>query len=27
MAYIREKDIQKFVEAKEIPFSGCECPV
>lgn len=27
MAYIREKDILKFAEMKEIPYSWCNCPV
>ena len=27
MAYIREKEILRFAKLKEIPFSGCNCPV
>lgn len=27
MAYLRERDVMKLVLAKEIPFSGCNCPV
>lgn len=27
MSYIREKDIMKFAEIKDIPFSPCNCPV
>jgi tRNA 2-thiocytidine biosynthesis protein TtcA len=27
MAYIREKDILKFAQLNQIPFSGCNCPV
>jgi len=27
MAYIREKDLLKFVEQKQIPYSSCNCPV
>ncbi|MFA5917061.1 MAG: ATP-binding protein [Candidatus Gracilibacteria bacterium] len=27
LAYIREKDIKKFVSLKNIPFSPCSCPV
>lgn len=27
MAYLREKDVMRMVLAKDIPFSGCNCPV
>jgi len=27
MAYVREKDVMRMVLAKDIPFSGCNCPV
>ena len=27
MAYIREKDIKKFADLKQIPYSSCNCPV
>lgn len=27
LSYIREKDILKFAQMKNIPFSSCECPV
>ena len=27
MAYIREKEILRFANLKEIPYSGCNCPV
>jgi len=27
LCYIREKDILRMVEAKQIPYSGCNCPV
>jgi tRNA(Ile)-lysidine synthase TilS/MesJ len=27
MAYIREKDIKKFADQKNIPYSSCNCPV
>lgn len=27
MMYFREKELVKFVAQKEIPFSGCNCPV
>ncbi|MDD5769987.1 MAG: ATP-binding protein [Candidatus Gracilibacteria bacterium] len=27
LAYLREKDVMRLVLAKEIPFSGCNCPV
>ena len=27
LAYVREKDILKLVEQKEIPYSPCSCPV
>ncbi len=27
LSYLREKDIQKFVSNKNIPFSACSCPV
>lgn len=27
LAFVREKDIQKFVELKDIPYSPCSCPV
>ncbi len=27
MAYIREKDIKKFADLKNIPYSSCNCPV
>ncbi len=27
LAYIREKDIKKFVDANNIPYSWCSCPV
>jgi len=27
LTYLREKDIQKFVNQKNIPYSPCSCPV
>jgi tRNA(Ile)-lysidine synthase TilS/MesJ len=27
MAYIREKEILRFAELNNIPYSGCNCPV
>lgn len=27
LAYLREKDVMRMVLAREIPFSGCNCPV
>jgi tRNA 2-thiocytidine biosynthesis protein TtcA len=27
MAYLRERDIQRMVDARGIPYSGCNCPV
>ena len=27
LSYVRERDIMKFVTAKNIPYSPCSCPV
>lgn len=27
MAYLRERDIQRMIDARWIPYSGCNCPV
>ena len=27
LAYVREKDVLRLVQARGIPFSGCNCPV
>ena len=27
MMYIREKELRNFVNQKEIPYSGCNCPI